>query len=79
MSYPYENAVHRIIAALHDAERDLVGSVVVLFGGEAGEVRDVKLDEAHGLCLTLDEEHWLYRRRWYPVSTIKDRSRVGFQ
>ena len=74
MSHPYESAVVRIIDWLHHAERDLIGSTVATFNGDAGIVRGVKLDDHHGLCFTFSDDHGplaLTQRFWYPVSTIK--------
>jgi hypothetical protein len=77
VSHPYENAAIRIVDWLHHAERDLIGSPVSTFNGDAGVVRELKLDEHHGLCFTLDEKpghvfrEGLPPARWYPVSTIK--------
>jgi len=78
----YERAATKIIEWLHVAERDLVGKVIATFNGEAGEVYELKLDEHHGLCFTIDHEdhgapndgsegYVKLPRRWYPVSTIK--------
>jgi len=70
----------RIIAALHAAEVDLVGSTVQTFNGEAGTCKGVRLDDHHGLCFTIDDPRTsldMYvrdMRRWYPVSTIRMKS-----
>ncbi len=78
--HDYERAVVSILKWLHLAEDDLVGSVVQTFNGEAGTVKGLQLDEAHGLCFTLDDPYVsddkLVRdmRRWYPVSTIRLKS-----
>jgi hypothetical protein len=73
MSHVYEDAAIRIMDWFHHAERDLIGSPVVTFSGETGTVRELKLDEHHGLCFTIDMQgpaRW-FPIRWYPVSTIK--------
>jgi hypothetical protein len=78
--HDYERAVVSILKWLHLAEDDLVGSAVQTFNGEAGTVKGLRLDEAHGLCFTFDDpdefvEAELHRpRRWYPVSTIRLKS-----
>lgn len=78
MSHVYERAATRIIDWLHHAERDLLGRAVATFNGEAGTVKDVKLDNHHGICFTIDEPVSGFDeiecgiiRRWYPVSTIR--------
>lgn len=79
MSHAYEVAALRILDHLHRAERELLQTVVVTFGGETGTVLALKLDEAHGLCFTMDafiepnlDGSMPQRfRRYYPVSTIK--------
>jgi len=77
MTYPYEKAALRIVSWLHVAEDDLVGEVVQTFNGEVGMCKEVKLDDHHGLCFTLDDPPRPGRdgaRRWYPVSTIRMKS-----
>lgn len=81
MSHPYEQAAVRILDWFHRAEADLVGKAVVTFNGEAGTVIEIKLDESHGLCFTIDDPVSGFdeievgiKRRWYPVATIKDRA-----
>lgn len=72
--YVYEDAAVAILEWLHKAETALVGKAVVTFNGEAGTVRDIRLDEHHGLCFTLGkhtEDMILGVYNWYPVSTIK--------
>lgn len=67
----------RIIAAFHAAETDLVGKSVETFNGAHGKVREVRLDDHHGLCFTLGEhteDEILGQYRWYPVSTIRSKS-----
>ena len=78
MTFAYEKAALRIMSYLHVAEDDLVGTTVQTFNGEAGMCKDVKLDDHHGLCFTLDdpvrENGHGGARRWYPVSTIRMKS-----
>lgn len=74
--YIHEDAATKILEWLHRAERALVGKVIATFNGETGEVRDIRLDEHHGLCFTLDDPErgdadGALPQRWYPVSTIK--------
>lgn len=73
MSHPYEQAVVGILDWFHKAETDLVGAAIVTFNGEAGTIHELKLDEHHGLCFTVDEldDDIKDRRRFYPVSTIR--------
>lgn len=73
MSHPYEQAVVNILDWFHKAESDLVGSPIVTFNGEAGTIKELKLDEHHGLCFTIDEQDITITdtRRFYPVSTIR--------
>jgi hypothetical protein len=73
MSHVYESAVIHIMDWLHRAERDLVGHSIKTFTGRMGIVREVRLDEHHGLCFTIatEREHGEPERRWYPVATIK--------
>ena len=59
-----------IMRWLHIAEDDLIDKGVILFGGEAGTVRAVKLDEHHGLCFTFEGDS----KKFYPVSTIRMKS-----
>lgn len=76
MSHAYELAATRILDHLHRAENDLLQKTVVTFSGEAGTVLAVKLDEAHGLCFTMDPSTIIDgARRYYPVSTIKHKGR----
>ncbi len=81
MSHVYENAALRILDWLHQAERDLIGAPVVTFNGEAGTVKAIKLDEHHGLCFTIDEPVGVIDdcRRFYPVSTIRQKERPDAQ
>lgn len=76
MSHPYELAATGILDWFHRAEKDLIGKIVSTFNGEVGECCDIKLDEHHGLCFTIDPEASGsdMPRRWYPVSTIKERT-----
>lgn len=80
MSHVYELAATSILDWFHRAENDLIGQTVTTFNGEAGECFDVKLDEDHGLCFTIDPDPRSLSaaaagcRRWYPVSTIRHRS-----
>jgi hypothetical protein len=55
-----------ILAALHEAEAELVGKAVVLTDGKAGTVEHVWLDEMHGLRISVRG----HEGKW-PVSTIK--------
>lgn len=78
-AHPYERAAIRIIKWLHVAEQDLVGCAVTLQDGSTGIVRELKLDESHGLCFTCDiaaagatAERY---RNWKPVSSITDVTR----
>lgn len=75
MSHHYEKATAKVLEWLHLAERDLVGRIVATFNGEAGTIRELKLDELHGICFTMDDEVEIIEgtapRRFYPVSTIK--------
>lgn len=80
VSHVYEIAATRILDWLHRAEKDLVGQTVSTFNGDTGQCFDVKLDELHGLCFTMDPDPRALSaapngiRRWYPVSTIRHRS-----
>lgn len=68
-------AVH-VIDWFHRAEKDILGATIQTFQGEAGTVKEIRLDEAHGLCFTLDEKPKAFDpdiRRFYPVSTIRMR------
>lgn len=81
MPHVYENAAAGILRWFVEAEDDLLGHTVITFNGEAGTVQDVRLDEHHGLCFTLDPPTILKgspmfpdvanSRRYYPVATIK--------
>lgn len=78
MPHVYEKATSRILEWFHHAENDLLGHTVSTFNGEVGTVHDVKLDEHHGLCFTLDPTipspmfpGVANSRRYYPVATIK--------
>lgn len=71
MVHEYESASIRILDALHQAERDLIGSRVRTFSGLRGIVEAVRLDEHHGLQFTIESHHPHTPRRWLPVSTIK--------
>lgn len=81
MPHVYETAAAGIIEWFVKAENDLLGHTVVRFNGEAGIVQDLKLDEHHGLCFTLDKPAILEGgpvlpnvasgRRYFPVATIK--------
>jgi hypothetical protein len=55
-----------ILAEFHKAEAELIGKAVVLTDGKAGTVEHVRLDELHGLRISIrgHESSW-------PVSTIK--------
>lgn len=82
MAHVYEKAALHILDWLHHAERDLMGKTIVTFNGEAGTVKNVKLDVSHGLCFTIDEPVSGFdeiecglTRRYYPVSTIKSKER----
>lgn len=79
MSHVYENAALRILDWLRHAERDLIGKTVVTFKGQTGTVSDVKLDSHHGLVFSIDMRAKHVGtppgRHWYPVSTIKEKSR----
>lgn len=82
MSHVYEKAALHILDWLHHAERDLKGKAIATFNGEAGTVQEIKLDEHHGLCFTIDnpvtpfdESECGIIRRYYPVSTIKQKER----
>jgi len=55
-----------ILAALHEAEAELVGKAVILTDGIAGTVEHVWLDDLHGLRISVRG----HEGRW-PVSTIK--------
>jgi hypothetical protein len=55
-----------ILAALHQAEAELVGKAVVLTDGKAGTVEHVWLDELHGLRISIRG----HEGKW-PVSTVK--------
>lgn len=71
------DAALAIMEWFHKAEDDLVGSPVQTFNGETGTVREIKLDEHHGLCFTTDKPGYagpLNARRFYPVSTIRMKS-----
>lgn len=71
MPHVYENAASGILKWFVEAEDDLLGHTIVTFNGEAGTVQDMKLDEHHGLCFTLDPIEDSVGRRYYPVATIK--------
>lgn len=78
-AHAYERAATRIIKWLHVAEQDLIGCHVWTKDGIAGVVRDLKLDESHGLCFTCDAtaaggdpDRF---RNWKPVSSITDITR----
>lgn len=78
MSYVCHSAAFNILEWLHRAEADLVGKRVQTFGGAIGEVKDVRLDDDHGLCFTFDEKIDAFvavelnkRRRYFPVSAIR--------
>lgn len=75
MSHVYERAATKVLQWLHLAEDELVGRAVVTFNGEAGTVHELKLDEHHGMCFTIDpatpSPHYRDGRRFYPVSTIR--------
>jgi len=75
-AHMYEKAVVSILEWLHLAEEDLVGSIVQTFNGEAGACKGLCLDEAHGLCFTLDDPAHPggVSPRWFPVSTIRMKS-----
>lgn len=76
MSYICHRAAVHIIDWFHRAETDLLSVPVVTFNGEAGTVKELKLDEAHGLCFTMDDKPPGVepdRRRFYPVATIRKR------
>jgi hypothetical protein len=83
MSYVYENAAIRIVDWFHRAEHDLIGAPITTSGGETGVVKDIALDEHHGLCFTLDDPISGFdaecgvSRRWAPVSTIKRKEMVN--
>lgn len=69
MPHTYKEAAVRILEWFIKAEDDLLGHTVSTFNGEAGIVYDLKLDEHHGLCFTIDPVAG--SRRYYPVATIK--------
>lgn len=72
MPHVYEQAVGKIVEWFQRAEDDLLGHTVSTFNGEAGIVYDLKLDEHHGLCFTIDPVADVAgSRRYYPVATIK--------
>jgi hypothetical protein len=76
MSHVYEKAAIHILDWFHHAERDLIGKHITRFDGKSGTVQDVKLDDHHSLMFTLDDtEKSHHRARWFPVSTIKEKSR----
>jgi len=54
-----------ILAALHEAEAELVGKAVILTDGIAGTVEHVWLDDLHGLRISVRG----HGGKW-PVSTI---------
>lgn len=75
MAHVHEMAAIRIVDWLHRAEDSLVGRVVTPFAGEADVVKEIRLDDLHGLCFTFEDPVSSFSegaRRWYPVSTIKD-------
>jgi len=72
-----QQAALAIIDWFHKAEDDLLGSTVQTFNGEIGRVREIKLDEHHGLCFTMDKPGYAgpsNSPRFYPVSTIRMKS-----
>jgi len=55
-----------IISAFYQAQYELVGKAVVLTDGKAGTVESVRLDEFHGLRISI----WGHYGKW-PISTVK--------
>jgi hypothetical protein len=55
-----------ILAAVGEAQSELVGKAVILTDGKAGTVENVWLDELHGLRISIAG----HDGKW-PVSTIK--------
>ncbi len=55
-----------VLAALGDAQSELVGKAVVLTDGKAGTVSNVWLDELHGMRISIEG----HDGKW-PISTIK--------
>lgn len=78
MSHVFHSAAVRILDWLHHAERDLVRASVITMTGDKGVVKEVRLDDLHGVCFTFDdpvsgfdEVECGMVRNWRPVSTIR--------
>jgi len=76
----HESAAIHILDWLHRAEDALVGFVVSTTTGERGIVKEIELDEHHGLCFTFEDPLSGFDivecgmvRKFYPVSVIKQR------
>lgn len=81
MSYSHETATLKILKWFHRAESHLLGNVVSTFNGETGVVKELRLDDVHGLCFTFDDPSHPFDtvergivQRFYPVSTIKHKA-----
>ena len=61
-----KNSASTILAAFGEVQSDLVGKAVVLSDGKAGTVKDIWLDEFHGLRISVGG----HDGKW-PISTIK--------
>jgi hypothetical protein len=55
-----------ILGEFVQAQTELVGKAVILTDGKAGTVESVRLDEMHGLRISIRGHHG----KW-PISTIK--------
>ena len=60
-----------ILREFEQAQKDLIGRAVVLSDGKAGSVEKVRLDELHGLRVTITghEGDW-------PISTVRFADKV---
>ena len=61
-----EQHASTILRAYEEAQAELLGKAVVLTDGKAGTIEKVRLDELHGLRISIRG----HKGRW-PVSTIK--------
>jgi len=63
---PVKDPASKILGEFELAQAELVGTAVFLTDGKAGTVESVRLDEMHGLRISIRGHHG-----WWPVSTIK--------
>lgn len=80
MSHACQRAAVRILDWFHHAESDLLNARVITMTGDTGVVKEIRLDDFHGVCFTFDdpvsgfdEIECGVQRRWRPVSTIRQK------